>query len=227
MKQQKSLLKKLLLSLRDSLIIQTAMVLAVLPFLACWGLPLSLMSIVGNIIHSVFLTAFLMVSSLLFFATLLGLPVGPLVWVLTQIHTVWHWLLSCSSPCWLVTVTPALMLVIMGCVALAATWYSHAQRRWLFFLAVILWSSSLYLAHQPYQPTVIRRNGKAASCVPQPNGSLHIYDHNLIARTVDTQRLVTYVLLPHLRKEYGLPKTKVYGSGRRVAYAQRVLNELS
>lgn len=227
MKQKQPFFLHLISSLRHSVFIQFIMLLAVLPFLACWGLPLSLMSIVGNIIHSAFLTIFLMLCSLLFFATLLHLPTGALVWLLTQVHTVWHWLLSCSSPSWLVTVTPALMLCIIGSAFVIAAWWWQRYRFALCLTGFLLLSSSGYLALQPYQPSVIRRSGKAASCVPQADGSLHIYDHDLIARTVDTERLVTYVLLPHLRKEYGLPPVKIYGTGRRVSQAQRLLGDAS
>ena len=213
-----------LTSLKKAVTLQLAMTLAVLPFCAFWGLPVSLASIAGNLVHGVFLTSFLFLSSLLVCAVTLNLPTGPLVWLLTQLQAWWDYVLRFGSASWLVTVTPLHVYVIFFCIVLWSAWRWPIVRPYSWAALLLLSGSIAHRITQPHLPTVITRNGKRCSCVPQFDGSITLYDHGLIARTVDTQQLLTYVVQPHLRTTYGVDRATVIGSGKRFAYAQRFLN---
>lgn len=78
--------------------VQLFLTLISLPFLLWWGLPLSLLTLVGNIIFSPVIMVFLFLSTLLFFALLLGLPVGLLIALLEWVSGWWLWMLSFGGP---------------------------------------------------------------------------------------------------------------------------------
>lgn len=66
------------------LYLQLFISLIAFPLLLCWGLPISLLSPVGNLIFGPFLTVFLFLSSMLFFTELLYLPNG---WIASVLDT--------------------------------------------------------------------------------------------------------------------------------------------
>lgn len=86
-----------------------------LPILLSWGLPLSLLSPIGNIIFAPWLTLFLMLSSLLFFAQLLSIPNEWIAYLLERLNDIFFAILnranaSCmiSCPC-----PPTIVLILI------------------------------------------------------------------------------------------------------------------
>lgn len=65
-----------------------------LPLLTTWGLPISWLTLLGNLIFSPVLTAFLFLSSLLFFFELTHLPTACIAYSLEAITKVWLWTIA-------------------------------------------------------------------------------------------------------------------------------------
>jgi hypothetical protein len=82
--------------------LQLLISIVILPILIAWGLPISLMTIVGNLVFAQFLTAFIFISALLFTCDILGIPSSFVALVLEWITQTWHYLLSFGSAHWLV-----------------------------------------------------------------------------------------------------------------------------
>ena len=91
--------------------IQSYVTLLSLPILIAWGLPFSLYSPLGNLVFNPFILIFLLLSSLIFFGALLGLPIGWLSIALDYITKGWLYCLDCaphkssigfSEPHWLI-----------------------------------------------------------------------------------------------------------------------------
>lgn len=98
-----------------------------LPFLCAWGLPVSWISVVGNLIFGPFLALFLLISSCLFFAHLLGFS-APLVGKLLNILcTVWIKLLSFGSPFFLAALAEHMLWLCITCAAIAFITLHHKK----------------------------------------------------------------------------------------------------
>lgn len=78
----------------DFLHIQCYVTLLSLPILIAWGLPFSLFSPLGNLIFNPFLLLFLLLSSLIFFGSLLGIPV---TWPSMLLDMITNWWLQCMN----------------------------------------------------------------------------------------------------------------------------------
>src|SRR5579872_4558069 len=79
------------------MIVQLFLTLISLPIIIAWGLPISLLSPIGNFIFSPFLTAFLLLSSIIFFTQIISIPNYPLILLLENLMPLWHYILSFSS----------------------------------------------------------------------------------------------------------------------------------
>lgn len=94
--------------------LQLFLTLISLPLLIAWGLPVSLLTPVANLIFNPVLTVFLFVSSLIFFTELVGIPNGLLVWMLNVITNWWIWVLDWYHNSWLIGfVKPPLWFLIL------------------------------------------------------------------------------------------------------------------
>lgn len=99
------------------------MVLCSLPIVVAWGLPLSTLSILGNMLFSPFITLFLLLSVLLLAGYIVGFPAGPLPWCLEQVTNIWFWGLEKGSsaqlyafPCppwWILLCVPLSLLIVL------------------------------------------------------------------------------------------------------------------
>ena len=84
------------------LLIQLMVTLTSLPILIWWGLPISKVSFIGNLIFTPVLTIFLIISSLVFFTEFLNIPNLYLIKILEKITTLWNSILVCGQKNWLV-----------------------------------------------------------------------------------------------------------------------------
>lgn len=91
-------LKKYVVQFTSTQLIAT---IVALPILVSWGLGVSMMTFVGNLIFAPLLSLFLFTSSLMFFTELVGIPNMFLVSLLEWIAAAWHNILSLGSNDWI------------------------------------------------------------------------------------------------------------------------------
>ena len=94
------------------------------PILIGWGMPISKVSIIGNLIFSPFLTIFLIISSLTFFTELLCIPNGFLISQLNQLTSFWEkglhfgqkkWLCCFAKPSFIILISiPIITFIIIS-----------------------------------------------------------------------------------------------------------------
>ncbi len=183
--------------------------LIALPILLCWGLPLSLLAPVGNLLFSPFLAVFLLLSSLIFFSELLYIPNGALYWCLERVTTIWLYLTNLPSNWWLIGFTqpPFWVLVAIPLVALAllharyltSITYTFLSFSALFFIACT-W---LYYAYTP---------SSCITAIPCNNGhvtviyckkQLSVIDPGVIGQRLSASSFVEYTLMPETVKATG------------------------
>jgi hypothetical protein len=91
---QHRFLKKIGNWLLDFVYIQSYVTLLSLPILIAWGLPFSIFSPLGNLVFNPFILIFLLLSSLIFFGALLGIPI---TWFSYGLDILTRWWLACMN----------------------------------------------------------------------------------------------------------------------------------
>jgi len=213
-----------------AIIIQCVISIAALPFLIGWGLPVSLLSILGNIAHSFFLASFLSVSSALFFCYLCGIPTAPLESLLISITTYWQHLLAYGSPHYSVALRMVYIpLALIACGGLIGYFlFPRIQHRWLIsFIPFSMIYLLLIFFLLPSIPSTIQNGRASLRCVPTNKGTVHLYDRGLITRTKNIDNLFDYTIMPHINRYYGTPnhiQLHAQRSSTRIKQAQTYLS---
>jgi hypothetical protein len=118
------------------------------PILLWWGLPLSWLTLLGNLFFNPFIMVFLLFSVFLFFFELLGLPSGIWVFLLEQLTSLWLWLVAWGSHRALVAFPcpPAWFLALMplGAVTIAYSWRKFLLKRTVL-LGLFLFCMGIFL----------------------------------------------------------------------------------
>jgi len=207
MKQR--LLSKLTTKLLQFLYIQLFVTLISLPILVSWGLPISSMAPVGNLVFGPFLLAFLGISCLIFFTELLYIPNGVFIWCLEQLTTLWHKLLSFGSTSWLISMPKPSPWFFVLLLAATVAIVHHKRLRSpgnssLCFTALLLFAYGyLYLINTPrYAIEHLPCYNKTITFIKTPR-AVALIDPGVLGSRISAPSWVEYSLLPHLRSTYG------------------------
>lgn len=188
--------------------LQLFITLISMPILLAWGMPISLLTFAGNFLFSPILTAFLLLSSLIFFCEILCIPNSFLVWALEHLTHWWLWLMKWAGHGSLVAFAlPSLPLLIF--IPLAALAILHHKKLTTPGISIACYSGLIavlvcYLLVIPSKPII-----DAIEC---NNGSIHIIHHNneriivdpgYIGRRLSAPSWCEYTLMPLLAKKYG------------------------
>ena len=190
------------------LYIQLFITLGSLPILISWGLPLSIMSPVGNLLFTPFLMLFLLLSSLIFFLELLHIPNALLIYFLEKTVTGWTSVLSLNSPTWLIGFSqPSIVFFI---VLIVATFFIVHHKKLgqpskgilCFSLLLILAFSYLKWHSNPPHTSQLECNKGVITLFHKNNQTIMI-DPGVLGRRASTQSWIEYTLLSELNKAYG------------------------
>jgi hypothetical protein len=179
-----------------------------LPLFAWWGLPQSILAPIGNIIFSPILTAFLLISTILFFCVLIGLPIGLLCGALEYVTGIWNYLLECapSSP-FIQSIKPPLWL---GAAMPLAAFYIVQHKRTtmiakiaLFAFLLITYYGILFVHYTP--STVITSfacQSRSAHLIMH-KGIITIIDPGAVGQRPSGVSWCEYTLIPEVMKKTG------------------------
>jgi len=119
------------------------------PILLWWGLPISLLALVGNIVFSPIITLFLMLCALLFFTELTGLPNGAFIFLLETLSDWWVGLLGWGSPGFLFKYHCPSVWLLLGMVGSALvviySFWGRTRLRAMIYLLLLLVGFTLLL----------------------------------------------------------------------------------
>jgi hypothetical protein len=189
------------------LLVQLFINLITWPLFLSWGLPITPLSIIGNLVFSPFLTAFLMLSSLMVTCDLFCLPTWLFGYTLELITSLWLWLVACSTPhCMVTFITPPLPLAL--CAPAGATYIIMSKKiktkgqkiAGLCALYCVLMCMFSFITKPeridvPYGSHVVTIFNK--------NEKLTLLDPGFSRRTVSINQWVIYTLLPALGNSFG------------------------
>jgi len=195
--------------------VQTTCTIVSLPILVHWGLPISIMSIIGNLIFIPFLSLFLITSSLIFFTELCSIPNKILVDSLNIITKWWNYLLQFGKKEWLIGFTNPKILTISLIIILILSIIikKHLPKFSLWINTfLILAMATLFIFYTPKQT-------ETKFYVPHTNEKLLIETHNNKTITVidngyfnkkqSPEKWIAFELRPYLTQKFGTIKINV------------------
>lgn len=189
--------------------LQLFITLISIPILLSWGMPISLLSFAGNLFFSPLLTAFLLLSSLVFFCQILHIPNGILI---SCLETITRWWLSImqwgSSSCLIALPLPPLALLIA--ITLVTLIILHAKKINTAYkgiacygLALVTFCILLKCMGTPVTCVEKLDCNKGQITIIKTDTQITIIDPGVIGRRLSAPSWCEYTLLPHLAKQYG------------------------
>lgn len=182
-----------------------------LPILIAWGLPVSLLSPLGNLIFSPALTVFLFLSSLIFCCHLLCIPSAWLVYLLENVTRAWLTIMHNDSKSWLIGFTQPprwfLILIALASLAVLMNTITNTPKRsiavWSILFLILMAYSHLARWQAPLVASFPCNNGEVA--IIQCDNKLTLLDPGYIGQRISAPSWVQYTLMPHLINSYGIP----------------------
>lgn len=178
------------------------------PVLIAWGLPISLLSPLGNLVFTPFLTIFLLVSSFIYFTELLGVPNNWLVFVLEYTAQAWSWCVSWGTEASLYTVPcPSyfvlLLLPLLGVYCLMRSRITLVTIGWLFGLCLCV-NGYIWYSCKPGTVSFQVSCGKTAISVVHGDNSIVLLDEfGLLVSSSCSSAWCDYTLIPELHRRLG------------------------
>jgi hypothetical protein len=202
------LLRKIGNWLLDFVYIQSYVTLLSLPILIAWGLPFSLFSPLGNLVFNPFILIFLLISSLIFFGALLGIPI---TWLSYCLDTITSWWLSCMNlaphnssvgfyePPWIL-----LVLIPVATLAIVHHPLTRARNRSIAcFMTVMILISAVSLLSRSNDILSIPCN-KGAITVLHHRKQTIVIDPGFIGQRPSGKQWAQYELIPAITKRTGI-----------------------
>lgn len=207
---QNRLLKKIGNWLLDFIYIQSYVTLLSLPILIAWGLPFSVFSPLGNLIFNPFILLFLLLSSLIFFGALLGIPI---TWPSYALDTLTQWWLSfmdlaphnssvgfCEPP-WI-------MLIIIPIITLTIVHHplTRARNRSIAcFTLLFAFISLISICSQSDDIILIPCNNGAITVLHHRKQTI-VIDPGFIGQRPSGKQWAQYELIPAITKRTGIAR---------------------
>ena len=187
--------------------LQLLISVVITPILIAWGLPISIMTIIGNLVFGYFLTAFIFVSTLLFTSDLLGIPNSFIVLTLEWITQIWHYFLSFGSAHWLVGFSSWLFpiscaLAIAGC----ALYYYKVTSQNHRILLLGLFCVTTPIIHKVCQSKSIYTTvtqGSQKMHLIKLHEKIYAFDCGALGARPSSQSWIEYTLAPTMVKTMG------------------------
>jgi hypothetical protein len=180
-----------------------------LPIFLAWGLPISILSPIGNLIFGPVLTLFLFLSSLIFFLELVHLPNSYCITALETVTDWWLAIMHADCKTWLIGfMQPSLLFmlaipVITLIIALhKKTYRQHISIACFTFLLVGAgWYLTCAAKKQPAVSTIPCNRGQVT--VVHSNKQTTVIDPGYLGQRTNAASWASYTLLPTLIKQTG------------------------
>lgn len=190
--------------------IQLFLTLMSLPILLSWGIPISVLSPIGNLIFAPVLTAFLFVSSLIFFTALLHIPN---TWLYDCLNVITHWwvkAMNLAGNGWLLGFAKPSLIVLIA-IPLIALLIIHAKKLQqpllnasvllLFFVSV---ATYLHLTYTRFGSTVTHVPcNRGSVTIVLDAGTVTVIDPGVIGQSIAAPNWIEYTLIPALTCKTG------------------------
>jgi len=189
--------------------LQLVISLTLLVILPSWGISMSILSPIGNIICTPFFIVFLLLSSIIFFLELLHIPNGIFIYLLENIAKLWLWLVPDFHNTFLTSFTkpPILFLLILPIATITILTNKRIKTitQRITTLSILFGLSCLYLKviNKPSQciKNISCNNGHVTYLYH--NGTTALIDPGFIGRRISAPSWIYYTLIPEIIKSSG------------------------
>lgn len=209
------MIKKILTSTKNHLLsftqTQLAITLVSLPILVSWGLGISIMTLIGNLIFPPLLTLFLIISTLVLFTQLFGAPNGILLKLLDDLTWCWDqilqhgsasWVYSCAKPHTIVLI----IIPVITYIALQHRTINTYFRRCSAMSLLLAASYGIFFMqrHQSLNVSApLHFHDKLTVQQVDKSSSIMIIDNGYFTRKKSPEKSIDYELKPWLAKQFG------------------------
>lgn len=190
---------------------QLAITLVSLPILVTWGLGFSWMTFVGNLVFAPVLMLFLVISSLLLFTELIGIPNQYLAVMLDALTYVWNMILRQGSPSWLIECAkpPTILLISIPIITFLLLHYrmvnTHSRRLTVlgFLMIGCFGLFTLQRNHNVQTLVTAAFHEKLYVIKLADSPSIILIDEGFFARKKSVEKAIDYELKQWINKMYG------------------------
>ncbi len=194
-------------SIAWAIYIQLAISFVYIPILIYWGLPISYMSVIGNLIFTPFLFLFIFLSFIIFSTEILLIPNTFLCTALNSFCTFWLKILTLGSPQWLIGFAyPGFCILILFALSgIATIWLSRSWRLGYrtLFLGGVLTLGLTILKQLPVTSQLTLACGKNTLNITQSNNKLTLTIPRMTIHEQNFKRWLTRTARPTLYKTFG------------------------
>lgn len=198
---------KLIQFLINFLLVQLFINLLTWPLFLYWGLPITPLSIVGNLMFSPFLTFFLIVSSLAVTCELLLMPNQIFFSLLELITKLWLWIIRLPTPdCMMTFITPPLILSLLAPLMATFIILSKKIKTKTQKIGALLCCYTLLMllfSWHPKPTSIEVPYGTHTVTLRNDAGMLSLFDGGFSRRKSSINQWINYTLLPQLGKTFG------------------------
>ncbi|MBM17768.1 MAG: hypothetical protein CL947_01710 [Epsilonproteobacteria bacterium] len=186
--------------------LQLVISLLSLPVLIHWGLAISYMAPIANLIFTPLLVMFLWCSCLIVLCSLIQLPCSWLVTIINYITKVWHYLLSFANPNWLIGFSEH-TITLSICIALFIVgFYSkvNPKRNHAIITLIICCLVIMGFQHFCKKNTITKLRDLPMYAI-QYNQKNYVIDNGGLCSKQNYYAHIDYTVLPNLIKKTGTP----------------------
>ncbi|MCX5923800.1 MAG: hypothetical protein NTZ68_00020 [Candidatus Dependentiae bacterium] len=185
--------------------LQLVISLMSLPLLTHWGLPVSYMSPVANLIFTPLLILFLWVSCLFSVFALVRLPCSWFVYLLDKITDLWHFMLSFANPEWLMGFCYQTLWISLFFCFLVFILYTYIKptTKQAVCTLLIFWLILIGVRYS-MQKNLCQKVGNLPLCALRINGKVYLIDDGALCSKQNFYSNIDYTILPELIKTTGI-----------------------
>lgn len=202
---------KILSRLASFTLTQLTFTLASLPILVGWGMGISCMSIVGNLLFTPLLAVFLLLCSLLFFTELFHIPNSFIALCLEKFTAGWGYMLNLGSPTWLVSCARPHMIILLAIFVLTlyvllSKRFAKKRERLLGITGILCCCVvffSFFHMYKKIQPDRVRFNNKVYVIKPAHSSSIILIDTGYFSKKKSLAKCLECELRPWIAKHFG------------------------
>lgn len=201
-KKFKEVVKKYLLNFFE---LQLVITLMSLPILITWGIPISYMSPVSNLLFTPLLIGFLWTSALFSICALLYIPCKPLVWILDQITNLWMWLLSFAKSSWLIGFSHEMLgISITICIGIVILYSLYKPTSKQAISVLLLFFTCIISLQKITTNNCFKQIGSLPLIAVKISNKTYLIDYGALCSKQNFYTNIDYNIIPELIKHTGI-----------------------
>ncbi len=191
--------------LTNFLELQLVITLMSLPILIAWGLPISYMSPLSNLIFTPLLILFLWIACIFAICALTGIPCSIFATMLDQLTKLWMWLLSFSKPAWLLGFSTNILwcsIIICICIFALYSYKKPTPQRAVIILSVLC--SIMMVARWYNMKNLYQKINDVPMIAIKLNNKNYLIDYGALCGKQNFYNNIDYTIIPSLIKQTGI-----------------------